>query len=731
MKAQASLDSLIMIGLGLVLAASFFFVANTILGDSISAAQAQEAVELISSEIKYVYSSGEGTVRFVDVTIPNGIEEINLDGNRVHMRVSLSSGLTDFYSNTPVKLVGSINATPGLERVTVRYLSSGNVQVGDLRLTATPKSMYFYLERGDGDSGEIVVTNNANFTINGIDSTLEGLSDMVVITSPASTLAPLENDTIDVTVSIPSDKPIGTYTGYVRTNSSNDGEDDVLISISVQGGSPTTCTLSPDTANLSLGQSQQFVSSCENAANESVPCPLMSWSSNAGNVIPIVSYSSTTLVATDSAGTYVNATAGFSCASSVTVSGIGPLVTALLVDPANPLITDSITVNATGDDTGRGDLNISMCQVRIDSESWQDMNASDGTYDEIVEDVTLNVGTLSAGPHSATVRCNNTDGKFGSQSTEMFTVNAGPLVTALFTTPASISAGDSITINATGDDSGSADDNISLCQVSVDGGAFADMSADDETYDEIAENVSLSIGPRSVGTHNATVKCNDSAGLIGSESTINFTVSPKSILFIHDGATMMPHETSWVDWFASHSSGEGYNWSYDTAQDSDVVSGVVNATDYKIVLMADYDTGAGIETVLGNYQTAGGIIVLVCDALQNGPQSLGYTASAAISDSENEIWIVNNSHYITNGFATGKTTVLSIAAEFWRTTDDLGGAILADGMKANKQETGEPALDDATDLITWGATEPDNFNNNGDTITTRILDYALNASTIG
>jgi hypothetical protein len=66
-----------------------------------------------------------------------------------------------------------------------------------------------------------------------------------------------------------------------------------------------------------------------------------------------------------------------------------------------------------------------------------------------------------------------------------------------------------------------------------------------------------------------------------------------------------------------------------------------------------------------------------------------------------------------------------------RNHDDLGGSILADGMKSDTRRTGEPVLADATDLITWAIRNPDLLNTDGDTITTHVIDYALNSSTIG
>jgi len=738
MKGQSSLDNMLMFGLGLILAAAFFYATGMMLSDSIAASQADEAVNKIAEEVNYVYSSGEGTVRYVDVTIPNGIEEINLDGNRVYMKVSLSSGSTDFHSNTPVRLVGSIPVEPGLERVTIRYLSSGSVQVGDLKLTTSPKSIYFYLQPSGSNSSQALVINNANFTVAGIGATLEGLSDMVSITQPSASLASGANSSFDISVSVPAGKPSGTYTGYIRVNSSNDGWDDIFVSVTVQSGTSTSCTLSPSSASLSLGQTQQFTLDCRDSGNTSVPCPLMAWSSDGGNMIPLVSYSSSTFVATSTAGTYVRAQNGFICSAGITVSSgaDGPLVTRLLFSPSSPTQIQNITVNATGDDTGTGNQNISLCQVKVDSGAWLDMSATDGVYNQVAENVTKNIGNFSAGSHSVSVRCNDSGSNWGPTNTTTFSVTAvdtqGPLVTALFTTPSTIRAGDSITINATGSDSGLGNSNISLCQLSIDGGAFSSMNANDGAYNSVAENVSLSIGTKSVGSHNASARCNDSAGNMGNTSTINFTVSPKSILFITNGASASAGEQYWLTWISGHSSGLGLNWSYDTAQDSAVVAGTTNATDYKLVMMAEYDNAlSGLNTSLKNFQNSGGYILMVSTALQYGPRNMSYTASDGTSDTENEVYIVTNSHYITSGYSIGRLAILSSTPTNWRNTDNLGGTILADGMKANSQQAGQPALDSANRLVTWGPTRPDNFNADGNTITTRALDYCLNASTIG
>jgi hypothetical protein len=143
-----------------------------------------------------------------------------------------------------------------------------------------------------------------------------------------------------------------------------------------------------------------------------------------------------------------------------------------------------------------------------------------------------------------------------------------------------------------------------------------------------------------MGQHNATVKCNDSAGLFGPESTINFTVEAKPILFITDDATPNSQEGLWLSWIDTHSSGEGFSWSYDAAQDSDVISqdsdvisGSVNVSEYQIALMNEYETGIGFDTALSNYQNQGGIVVMIGYSVDNGPEEMGYSTGSSAEKS--------------------------------------------------------------------------------------------------
>ncbi len=731
MRAQASLDTLITMGVGLIFAAAFFSMALGLINDSIVSSQGHSAVESISAEINYVHSSGEGTIRYIDVTIPNGVSEIRLDGNRVYMKVARLDGYTDFFSDSPTKLVGSISTNPGPQRITIRYLPSGNIQVGEMKLAASPKLFAYSFQRSQGNSSQVMITNNADFTITGISATQEGLSDLMTITSPSATIAPSATTNMTLTISVPPTKPSGTYSGYIHINSTNGGWDDVLVSITVTDGIATNCSLSPVSANLTLGQTRAFTSTCFDASNNSVSCPLLIWSTNAGSVIPSVSYSSTTLIGTNVNGSYLAADSGFSCNASISVIN-GPTVTALFISPTLPMMNESITVNATVDATLSGGMNISMCLLKIDSGLWQDMNPTDGAFDSVFENATKVIGTLAKGTHAASVKCNDSGGNFGSEFTTSFYVRSndtiGPIVTALFITPTSPIAGQSITVNATGNDSTTGGANISLCQLSIDSGTWQNLNANDGAYNAVAELVSLGIGPKSVGRHNASVRCNDSEGNMGNSSTINFTVSPKNILFITNGAAASTAEQQWLTWISTHSSGLGMNWSYETAQDSAVVAGTTNATDYKIVVMAEYDNAlSGLNTSLNNYKTAGGIIVMLGSSIQYGPRYLGYTTANGISNNAKWVYVTNNTHYITGVFALDWLTVNEISTATWRSTDNLGGVMLADFDVGDN----DPLICSANRLVTWGFTRPDRFTADGNTITTRILDYCLNASTIG
>ncbi len=524
---QASLENLIMLGIGLAVATVFFYFAFTMLDDSTAAAQAKDAVSRIAQEADYVYSLAPGTARYVDFVIPRGTELIEISGRRVHMQVWLSGGLTDFYANTQAELVGVIDLNPGPARVVVKHMESGNVLVGNKELSLSPQVLEFYLERGGSGSGQINVTNGGERNLTGIAAYVLGdILDMAGIIQPAGTLAPGQNSSISVSVLIPSDKPFGTYYGSVYANSTEGSWDETAIKIVVSGGAAVSCTLSPAVANVSMGFTQDFTSTCYDAGGYGTTCPNLNWYSDGGDMIPSASPTGSTLYV-NAYGTVVNAASGtFTCTASLNYPDPdGPLVTGLIYYPPSPLnATTNIMVNATGNDSTTGGSTIKMCRVNVDSGAWMDMNAVDGGYDEVAEPVTKNIGNYSSGNHTIYVQCQDYYNNWGPASSTTFFVTdtSGPGVSNIFIDPAGVCNLETATVYATATDTGGI---VSMCQFRLDGGGWSNMEADDGAYDEQTELVRYyQLSGFTAGTHTLWVRCTDQYSNTGTPANQSVTI---------------------------------------------------------------------------------------------------------------------------------------------------------------------------------------------------------------
>jgi hypothetical protein len=98
-----------------------------------------------------------------------------------------------------------------------------------------------------------------------------------------------------------------------------------------------------------------------------------------------------------------------SCGGATTTTGpiqdiTPPTVSNMTGSPENPTTSDEITIFAIATDT---QSNIALCRIAVDNQSgsYQDMIASDGTYDEKTENIEKNIGKLSEGAHAAYIIC--------------------------------------------------------------------------------------------------------------------------------------------------------------------------------------------------------------------------------------------------------------------------------------------------------------------------------------
>lgn len=126
-KGQASLEQLVVTGIGIAFIAIFFYVALNFATDNVHASQAKDTVDKIAKAADYVYALGPDSKTTIDVYMPGGIESIEVSGNRVYMRISLPSGDADVFANTQAQLNGTLHAIAGAQEITLTTSSNGSL----------------------------------------------------------------------------------------------------------------------------------------------------------------------------------------------------------------------------------------------------------------------------------------------------------------------------------------------------------------------------------------------------------------------------------------------------------------------------------------------------------------------------------------------------------------------------------------------------------------------------
>ncbi len=303
----------------------------------------------------------------------------------------------------------------------------------------------------------------------------------------------------------------------------------------------------------------------------------------------------------------------------------------------------------------------------------------------------------------------------------------GPIASNLSSSPAKPRSHTNVTITAICDETATYANNVSGAQVKVDSGSWQDMSAADGLFNSVTEQVTKNVGNYSGGWHNVSVRCLDSHGNWGNATNASFRVY-KNILFVTLSSSMTSIESDWNTWMGSQSSGLGYSWAADYAIDNDIVANSSNLTDYLMIFMADYDSGvSGLNTTLTAYMNAGGKVMFASDALQYGPRTLGYTASAAAITMTTDAYVVDNTHYITSPFNANTTYFIQAGSgnNLWYLQPDfrtLGGTrLVARSSSASTYTT----IGYRGNLVVIGPREPSRFNSNGNTLATRSIDYCI------
>jgi hypothetical protein len=108
---------------------------------------------------------------------------------------------------------------------------------------------------------------------------------------------------------------------------------------------------------------------------------------------------------------------------------IGPQIVDIDYEPDPVFDYANMSVTAIGDDSVTGNTAIALCQAKLDGGAWMDMNATDGSYDEVVEEANYTFGNLQAGTsHTVYVRCTDAFGNVGEEESVEFDVYGNMLI---------------------------------------------------------------------------------------------------------------------------------------------------------------------------------------------------------------------------------------------------------------------------------------------------------------
>lgn len=137
-KGQSSVEYLIIVGIILVALIPLFFYSIDKINSSLKINQAEDAVSTLGSAANIVHSLGPGTNKYVQITIPSGVESSIVNGTLIQLKVHVYGSTSDFYATTAITVSGNIPTEKGTYTISVLALDDGTVHIGSYNDTTAP-----------------------------------------------------------------------------------------------------------------------------------------------------------------------------------------------------------------------------------------------------------------------------------------------------------------------------------------------------------------------------------------------------------------------------------------------------------------------------------------------------------------------------------------------------------------------------------------------------------------
>jgi uncharacterized protein (UPF0333 family) len=242
LKAQASIELLVMLAIGMVVITIVIFFSQQQLATStgtLNVQQAQAAVDSLARAVDSVYASGVGSMEQVQITIPEGTISTSVSDKTIGLRMRTASGETDVNARTAANVYGSIPFQPGEYRAQVWVSAEENrvriglqaLQVDSLLVVSVFKgNQTQYLQRN------VTVLNGGNSSLQINLSLVWPYSDVLLNFTNQSdsyfVLGAGGSKTIGLNITV-SSSALGAYAGSVVASANDGGTASTQVSVSV------------------------------------------------------------------------------------------------------------------------------------------------------------------------------------------------------------------------------------------------------------------------------------------------------------------------------------------------------------------------------------------------------------------------------------------------------------------------------------------------------------------
>ena len=122
MKAQVSVEYLVILGVSFLILIPFFLYGNQSMvaaRDNLRVSMVKNAVEKIGQSADWVYSQGSPAKVTVMVYIPEQVEAVSIHNHEINFRVRTTAGVTDVFYITKGNVSGNIPNSQGYYNVFV------------------------------------------------------------------------------------------------------------------------------------------------------------------------------------------------------------------------------------------------------------------------------------------------------------------------------------------------------------------------------------------------------------------------------------------------------------------------------------------------------------------------------------------------------------------------------------------------------------------------------------